>query len=66
MKVVGQLVRAGTMMVSGEEIIGIVVAVPVETLRALPHLPMYRDVAVETITSDSTSTQNHDAKDRSQ
>lgn len=50
------------MMVSGEEVTGIVVAVPVETLRALPHLPMYRDVSVETISPNPPSTQNQDAK----
>lgn len=63
MKVVGKLVRAGTMMVSGEEVTGFVIEIPAETLRALPHLPMYRKITLETVSENPTSTTNPDAKD---
>lgn len=64
MKVVGKLVRAGTMEVSGEEVTGIFIEMPVDVLRAIRHLPMYREVTVETVSENPTSTTNPDAKDR--
>jgi hypothetical protein len=65
-KVVGKLVRAGTMTVSGEEVTGFVIEIPVEVLRALPHLPMYREITLETVSENPASTQNHNAENRSQ
>lgn len=42
----GEFVRAGTMVVSGEELTGYVVATTVDELRSAPRLPMYRRVAI--------------------
>lgn len=42
----GELVRAGTMIVGGEEITGYAVSSSIEELRKVRHLPMYRRVAI--------------------
>lgn len=42
----GELVRAGRMVVNGEEITGVVIALSEDSLRALPRIPIYKRVVV--------------------
>ena len=42
----GDLIRAGTMTVEGEEVTGLFIRMTVEELRAVEYLPMYRRVAI--------------------
>lgn len=42
----GELIRAGTMRVGGEEATGVFISMTIGELRAIKRLPMYRRVAV--------------------
>ncbi len=53
----GELVRVGTMNVSGEELTGYFVQTTVEELRAVRRLPIYRRVEIREIAEADPTTE---------
>jgi hypothetical protein len=53
-QLIGKLVVAGTMMVSNEELTGLFIQMPIDDLRKVKWLPMYKQVIVTVAEPSST------------